>query len=124
MDAVDAVIEPSNLRVQDQRLTNYAPQLDFAIRSTQNSNCQGLQKLDDDIKGYAINIDGCHKAINELIQAGLTDPSHPVMSNNTKVLEYYNQRYQQALSEFTFYPPCDSPNCTLHTTPNSLPQLK
>ncbi|GFW35880.1 hypothetical protein TNCV_1927111 [Trichonephila clavipes] len=88
---------------------------DFA---TISSNCQGLLRLD--IKGHSIFIDGCHRGINALVQAGLTDSNHPIMLENTRVLKNLNERYQQAVSEFTSHPPCNIPNCTLHT-PNSTP---
>ncbi|GFY74220.1 hypothetical protein TNIN_200171 [Trichonephila inaurata madagascariensis] len=68
---------------------------DFA---TGSSNCQGLLRLANLLKGYAISIDGCHRGINELIQAGLTDPNNSIMLDNTRVLKDYNQRYQQAVN--------------------------
>ncbi|GFW78888.1 hypothetical protein TNCV_2059091 [Trichonephila clavipes] len=51
-----------------------------------HSNCQGLLKLASVIKACSIAIDGCHKGINELIQAGLTDPN-PIMLENSRVLD-------------------------------------
>ncbi|GFT47347.1 hypothetical protein TNCV_3749251 [Trichonephila clavipes] len=84
-----------------------------------HSNCQGLLRLAEDIKTYNITINECYRGIKDLIQAGLTDPNNPIIAESTKVLEDYNQRYQQAVSEFTSPPPCDISVCTLHSTPNS-----
>ncbi|GFU02799.1 hypothetical protein TNCV_1893341 [Trichonephila clavipes] len=68
------------------------------------SNCQGLLKLTNNIKAYSTSIDGCHKCINDLIQASLTDPNNPIMVENTRVLEALNERNQQTVSEFTSHP--------------------
>ncbi|GFY42580.1 hypothetical protein TNIN_395561 [Trichonephila inaurata madagascariensis] len=94
---------------------------DFAAGS---SNCQELLKLAKLVKGYAISIEGCQKGINGLLQAGLTDLNHPTMLDYTRVLEDYNQRYQQAVSEFTSRPPCDTPQTVNFIPPQLTLPLK
>ncbi|GFX90212.1 hypothetical protein TNCV_2449871 [Trichonephila clavipes] len=92
LDHSSEKITELSLPASPQALRPGTPQ-DFTSSS---SNCQGLQRLANDFKGYSISIDGCHRGINALIQAGLTDPNNSIMLNNTKVLEEYNQIYQQA----------------------------
>ncbi|GFU84305.1 hypothetical protein TNCV_1251981 [Trichonephila clavipes] len=59
------------------------------------------------------------KLIQAILDKGHTDD--PFLAETMKHLETCSEQHQQAVSEFTSHPPCDTPGCTIHSTPHPTP---
>ncbi|GFT73235.1 hypothetical protein TNCV_459541 [Trichonephila clavipes] len=95
---------------------------DFAFTTTQHSNCRQLQYLTALIKTHANDVEKYRILTNALIYKGYYEED-PFLIETIQRLENSSMKHQQAVSEFSSHPLCDTSRCTVHITP-ALPQLK
>ncbi|GFY09544.1 hypothetical protein TNCV_4322221 [Trichonephila clavipes] len=90
---------------------------DFASQTTQLPNCRKLKILTTLIKSHAIEVENNKTLINALIQKGHTEED-PFLIETYQRFENCSMLHQQVVSEFSSHHPCDTPGCTIHSTPH------